>query len=292
MATYWLSLRPARQGLRMLCKLRTSAMLLAIVSNVCGCSETFRGPDPIITSQGTAPIGADAAGLVRIFFNSANASYSVPGDSTLAKQMLSDGFALIYSNCNDYFRDAGRTQQTLIFGRDLLGTFGTLATGIIALARASKDATAIVALATSTGYAFMDVISKDFLFAAENIDAVRELTLRAIQADQATVLTNNKSFSYQTVVLYLQDDQNYCSLRKIAELVKDAARNAPLGAGPAAPPANLVGTGVQPALAPPVAPGAAPPPPAPPPPSAAPTPAYPQAVATFQPIPIRVKPLQ
>jgi len=95
--------------------------------------------------------------------------------------MLSDGFVLIYANCNEYFRSAAHTQQRLIFGRDLLGTLGTLGTGIVALARASKDATAVVALITSTGYAIMDDIAKDFLFSADNVEAVRDLTLRTMQ---------------------------------------------------------------------------------------------------------------
>ena len=146
--------------------------------------------------------------------------------------MLSDGFALIYANCTEYFRVAGRTQQRLLFGRDLLGTFGTLATGVVALAHASKDATAIAALVTATGYSVMDDIAKDFLFSADNIDSVRDITLRAIQANQASVFFHNSVFNYNTVVLYLEDNQDYCTLRRIAALVKDAAKNAKVGEAP------------------------------------------------------------
>lgn len=273
--------------------LRSGAALLAIAINLGACSETFRGPDPIISSEGVAPTDASSGGLVRLFFNSANTSYSSPADPTLARQMLSDGFALIYADCNEYFGVAGRTQQKLIFGRDLLGTFGTLVTGIIALAHASKDATAIAALVTATGYSVTDDISKDFLFAADNIDSIRELTLRAIQADQASVLAHNPVFNYNTVVLYIEDDQNYCTLRKIAELVKEAAKNAPVGEAAAAPPANLTG-----GIAPRALLGAAPAPPGPPPPAPPPVAAFAvppasaaQTTATFQHIPIRVKPL-
>jgi hypothetical protein len=231
-------------------------------------------------------VGASSA-----FFNSATVSYDAPADSNLAKQMLSDGFVLIYANCNEYFRSAAHTQQRLIFGRDLLGTLGTLGTGIVALARTSKDATAVVALITSTGYAIMDDIAKDFLFSADNVEAVRDLTLRTMQADQATVLTTNKFYSYQTAVLYLQANQNYCSLRKIAELVREATKNAPLQQAPAAPPVNL-GRSIPPEAPAPLAVPAIPPPPPPVPPPAAPPPSAPQGIATFQPIPIRVTPLQ
>jgi hypothetical protein len=271
--------------------LKCGAVYLAIALGVCACSETYRGPDPIITPQGAASIDPASGGLVRLFFNSATMSYDAPADSNLAKQMLSDGFALIYANCNEYFRSAAHTQQTLIFGRDLLGTFGTLGTGIVALARAPKDATAIAALITSTGYAIMDDIAKDFLFSADNVEAVRDLTLRTMQADQATVLTNNTFYSYQTAVLYLQANQNYCSLRKIAELVKEATKNAPLQQAPAAPRVNL-GRSILPETYAPSAVPAIPPPPPPVPPPAAPPPSAPQGIATFQHIPIRVTPLQ
>lgn len=291
----------------MLARLTHSGALIALAMNLCACSETFRGPDPIITAEGPAPIDANSAGLVRLFFNSATQSFSSVGDPVLAQQMLSDGFALIYADCSEYFRVAGRTQQRLLFGRDLLGSFGTLATGVIALAHASKDATAIAALVTATGYSVMDDIAKDFLFSAENVDSVRDITLRAIQANQASVLLHNSVFNYNTVVLYLEDNQDYCTLRRIAALVKDAAKNAKVGeAVPAAPATPLPTGGSAPAGATFAAPPPAPPPTAtgpafrfapapgrapavaPPSPSAA---GLPPAVATFQHIPIRVKPL-
>jgi hypothetical protein len=266
-----------------------SAALAATAAAIClaGCSETYRGPDPIVTARGTVAIDGTSSGLTRLFFQSAEGSYAAPGDSALARQMLSDGFALIYSNCNDYFRDAGRTQQRLLFARDLLGTIGTLATGVIAVAHASKDATAIAALVTSTGYSVTDDIAKDFLFSADNIESVRDLTLRALQADQANVLSpgSSQNFSYQTAVMYLEDDQNFCTLRKIAELVKEAVTNAPLRNGPPSAPAQLTGSAESP---PPVA---APPPsphqPAAPPPIAAPA----GGIATFRHIPVHVAPL-
>jgi hypothetical protein len=291
----------------MLARLTRSGVLIALAINVCACSETFRGPDPIITAEGPAPINANSAGLVRLFFNAATVSYGSAGDPVLARQMLSDGFALIYADCSEYFRVAGRTQQRLIFGRDLLGTFGTLATGVIALAHASKDATAIAALVTATGYSVMDDIAKDFLFSADNIDSVRDITLRAIQAHQASVLAHNTVFNYDTVVLYLEDDQDYCTLRRIAALVRDAAKNAKVGeAEPGAAPTALPTGASVPATTPPPPPVAVvpPPPPAVPAPAprlapapgrapaiVSPPPATPPGIATFQHIPIRVKPL-
>jgi hypothetical protein len=212
--------------------IRPSALSL-IVSTLLtvGCSETFHGPPPIITGEGPTMPDPKIRGLAQLFARSAEASYDAPTDPARAGRMLTDGFALIYSNCDEYFRAAGRTQQTLIFERDMLGTLGTLATGIIALAHASKDATAIVALATATGYAVADSITKGFLFSSDNIDAVRELTLRAMRDYSGPVLRDSNNLNYPNTVISLENIQNYCSLRKIAALVKDAIKNAPTTGG-------------------------------------------------------------
>jgi hypothetical protein len=151
--------------------------------------------------------------------------------------MLDDGYSLIYTNCQEYFREAGKTQQILIVTRDFLGTLGTLATGVIAVAHASKDATAIAALITATGYSVTDNISREFLFASDNIDSVRELTLTKMTDFYNRIPA--APMTYNSVTRNLTDIQNYCSLRKIAALVKDAigaAANSGAGAGQPPPP--------------------------------------------------------
>src|SRR4030088_3580568 len=130
-------------------------------------------PAAVIGSAGPiVPVARD--GLVAKFGASAQTSYA---NDAFARAMLDDGYSLIYTNCQEYFREAGKTQQIQIVTRDFLRTLGTLATGVIAVAHASKDATAIAALITATGYSVTDNISREFLFASDNIDSVRELTL-------------------------------------------------------------------------------------------------------------------
>jgi hypothetical protein len=139
--------------------IRPSALLLVVLALLAvGCSETFHGPPPVIGSAGPiVPVARD--GLVAKFSASAQTSYA---NDAFAKAMLDDGYSLIYTNCQEYFREAGKTQQILIVTRDFLGTLGTLATGVIAVAHASKDATAIAALITATGYSVTDNISREF----------------------------------------------------------------------------------------------------------------------------------
>jgi hypothetical protein len=261
-------------------------ILMASIAIV-GCTETFHGPPPVIGSEGpaiTPPAGVN--GQVTLFFDSAKAAYSAPDDPAAAQRMLVNGFGLIYSNCHEYFRDAGRTQRLLIFSRDLIGTLGTLATGVIAIAHASKDATAIAALITATGYAVIDNITKDYLFSSDNIDQVRELTLRALAAHQAAAFQAGKSFNYPSALIYLEDNQNYCSLPKIAALVKDAIKNGQV-VQVSNQPANLPGPVKPPETQRPGVPV----PPAPPPPPFTLQGAAP-ATGTFQHITIGIKPLQ
>jgi len=227
-----------------------SSVMVSLSILVAGC-DTFRGPPPII--EGTGPtITEPTDGLAKKFLTSATAAYS---NDASARAMLDDGYSLVYTNCSAYFRDAGRTQQILIVFRDFLGTVGTLTTGVIAIAHASKDVTAIAALVTAGGYSAADNIAKEFLFSAENIDSVRELTLTKM-ADFYNKIPADK-ITYNSASRYLTDIQNYCSLRKIASLAKDAisaASNAGAGAGLSAQVPTL---GIQAPLPPP------PPPPAP-----------------------------
>jgi len=206
---------------------RSAALFILLAVLTVGCSETFHGPPPIIGSAGpTLPAVHD--GLVAKFAASAQAAY---GDDAAAGTMLNDGYSLIYANCQEYFREAGRTQQILIVTRDFLGTLGTLATGVIAVAHASKDATAIAALVTATGYSVTDNIAREFLFASDNVDSVRELTLTKM-TDFYDRIPQDRRIIYDSATRYLTDIQNYCSLRKIAALVKDAINtSANTGAG-------------------------------------------------------------
>jgi len=214
--------------------IRPSALLLVVLALLAaGCSETFHGPPPVIGSAGPiVPVARD--GLVAKFGASAQAAYA---NDAFARAMLHDGYSLIYTNCQEYFREAGKTQQILIVTRDFLGTLGTLATGVIAVAHASKGATAIAALITATGYSVTDNISREFLFASDNIDSVRELTLTKMTDFYNRIPA--APMTYDSVTRNLTDIQNYCSLRKIAALVKDAigaAANSGAGAGRPPPP--------------------------------------------------------
>jgi len=144
-----------------------------------------------------------------------------------ARKMLRSGFSLIVASCDDYFRSAGTTQRWVIVASDYVAAAGTLATSILALTHAGAAAVSATALGTSTVLAGTSIYTKDFLFASENMDSVRTLTMNAIHEHQklvnATVTNNLDANDAVTAIL---DDQVICTLPHIATMVRSAIKNA------------------------------------------------------------------
>jgi hypothetical protein len=144
-----------------------------------------------------------------------------------ARKMLRSGFSLIVASCDDYFRSAGTTQRWVIVASDYVAAAGTLATSILALTHAGAAAVSATALGTSTVLAGASIYTKDFLFASENMDSVRTLTMNALHEHQklvnATVTDNLDANDAVTAIL---DDQVICTLPHIATMVRSAIKNA------------------------------------------------------------------
>ncbi|MFB9127111.1 hypothetical protein E2553_39975 [Paraburkholderia dipogonis] len=212
-----------------------------------GCSIPT-GPTPIMTAnwmappsataaapaQASAPIPASAApavasgmGLLADKFNAAAAvSLNTPTDQSSAHTMLEAGFLLIYASCWDYFRSAGQKQHWIIVANDYVAAAGTLATSILALTHAGSAAVTATALVTSTFVAGTSIYTKDFLFAAENIDSVRTLTLNALVTHQNKVRTDPGALTGYTALVAIMDDQEICTIPQITTLVRQAITTA------------------------------------------------------------------
>ncbi|MBR8279087.1 hypothetical protein [Burkholderia vietnamiensis] len=143
--------------------------------------------------------------------------------------------ALIGANCNDFFSSAAQNQKWIIFSRDTVAAVGTLATSILSLTNAGKTAVSAVAIGTGAGFTGLDLYTKDFLFSAENISSVRDLTISALSAHKAAALSSPAA-SYPEVVLALQYEQDLCTPMRIASLVRQAIA---VGHGVASSPAAI-----------------------------------------------------
>lgn len=145
--------------------------------------------------------------------------------------MLRDGLALVYASCSDFFDSAGETQRWVIVARDAVGIGGTLATSAMALHHASSSAVSNLALVTAASFAGLDLYTKNFLFAAENVDSVRTLIANALSVHQQAILTKSP-FTYQTATNLLQDNQAICSPMRIAALAREAIKKGTVVASP------------------------------------------------------------
>ncbi|MBB5411684.1 hypothetical protein HDG34_005645 [Paraburkholderia sp. HC6.4b] len=147
-------------------------------------------------------------------------------ESKNAEAMLEAGFSLIYASCMDYFRSAGKRQQWIIVANDTVAVAGTLATSILALTHAGTAAVSATALGTSTFVAGTGVYTKDFLFAAENIDSVRTLTMNALVTHQNKVRKDRGVLTVNAALVALFDDQDICTIPEITSLVRQALQTA------------------------------------------------------------------
>ncbi|MEO4049033.1 hypothetical protein AAFN46_18350 [Pseudomonas sp. CAU 1711] len=193
---------------------------LAILLSAC---TTTQGPSPTLNKDGPLEADTTKSGLTGRFAISEAASHNDETDDGHARQMLEDGFALIYANCDLYFASAGQTQRWLMVTRDTVGAVGTLAASVMALHDASNNAVANVALATGITFSGLDIYTKNFLFAAENIDAVRELTTHALNVHSEAV-REQTPLTYATASVHLLDNQNICTPASIMALVRQAIK--------------------------------------------------------------------
>lgn len=142
-------------------------------------------------------------------------------------RMLDTGFTLTYANCSDFFLSSGTRQSVLLTLKDAIVTVGTIATGILALvdfksSKTQSTVLAVVGLGTTAATATIDIYTQRFLFGAENVDAVRDLTLAALAADQREFQKDPKNLVYDKVIRGLLDNQAICTPRHIALLARKA----------------------------------------------------------------------
>lgn len=150
-------------------------------------------------------------------------------DPEANREVLEAGFTAIYSSCDDFFRSSGRDQTRLLVLRDIIVALSSIATGVLAVVdgnnegggQGNENALSWLALGSTAALSGVDIYTQRFLFGAENIDAVRELTMRALDTHRTGVLQENPT-AYNRVLVHLMDNQAKCSPRAIARLAREA----------------------------------------------------------------------
>lgn len=212
-------------GRAMWTKAFAGVVILVTLSFLAGC-PTANGPQPIMTASGPMTDGRTGA-LAENFNNYSKKAFADGATNEDARKMLRSGFSLIVASCDDYFRSAGTTQRWVIVAGDYVAAAGTLATSILALTHAGAAAVSATALGTSAVLTATSIYTKDFLFASENMDSVRTLTMNAIHEHQKLVnATVTGNLDANDAVTAIFDDQVICTLPHIATMVRSAIKNA------------------------------------------------------------------
>jgi hypothetical protein len=204
-------------------------LFVSFVVILSGCATT-QGPQPIVTAAG--PVATSTTtGLAGKFIAAEQASFADPSNTGLAQAMMDDGFSLLYASCSDFFLTAGTSQRWIIVARDTVGAVGTLATAVLSLHNGGKNAAANMALFTGAGFAGLDIYTKNFLFAAENVSAVRNLITTALSKHSEAAKAAG-TVTYQSAMTQLIDNQEICSPMRIAALAREAIQKGDVVAAP------------------------------------------------------------
>ncbi|HEY0599812.1 hypothetical protein [Brevundimonas sp.] len=202
---------------------RIQALVCGMAALVVAGCQTTAGSIPIVDADGPRTPAA-TRGVVGRFASAAQASFAAPSGGAQARAMLDEGFALIYANCSDYFASAGETQQWILVGQDVIAAAETVGTALLLLDGEGEQDIARLALGAGAANSALDVYTQNFLFSAENIDAVRTLVTSALTVHRNAVLGSG-SYTYSTAINQLQDNQAICAPRRIAALAREAIKN-------------------------------------------------------------------
>ncbi len=143
--------------------------------------------------------------------------------------MVRIGVELEYQLCADFFRKAGQSQQILLFGKEFLALAGSIATAAIGVASAASGAPNVTAIAwtglsAASGTALLNTVQRNFLFSEDNVQAVQELTLKAVSVARTQALAPERqtNYTFASGVSALIDVQAQCEVQNILVLVRQA----------------------------------------------------------------------
>jgi hypothetical protein len=183
-----------------------------------GCATN--GGGAIINSHGPLDTSVNQ-GLASTFNTSATNARGTGATTADRRRMLADGFSLIEANCQSFFDGAGKSQMWVITAKDSLSVLSTLSTAAVALRDGSDDTVAAIAFFTNAANSGLDLYTRNYLFGAENVEAVRSLTIKAVIAEQDELLKVTAT-EYGDVVRLLMRNQSRCMPRSIAAMARKA----------------------------------------------------------------------
>jgi len=159
---------------------------------------------------------------------------------TAAKAMIDSGFTLVKARCNDFFAAKAGNQGRARVARGLLQPLTTAITSTFAVINfgseeSEKDALALLTAGTVLTGAVLDLYEEQFLFDADNVDAVRGMTMRALRASEQQIGDADIQ-TFDRAVRALTDHQMTCTPGNILELVRKSIEDGDFRPRQSAPP--------------------------------------------------------
>ncbi len=200
---------------------------LAAALSFCGCSS-ISGPPQIMTPNGVQvrkapPTGTYEASPAAAFKEAAVAAYEQRQSYSGAGEMLESGFSLVRADCQQFFISRKEAQGRANILRSSVAPISAALAGIIGLVRFSDNDVdryiTALALGTAAINSSIDIHTEHYLFGAENVQEVRDLTFKAISASEQAIRTANPA-GYYAVANQLMDHQDICTPRRIAQLAR------------------------------------------------------------------------
>jgi hypothetical protein len=196
------------------------------------CAGTLRGTPGIIDSNGVVGVAEAEYSITeqnrtfrQQFATDFRAARLSPDDPALRSNMMSSGQTLVRVNCNDFFANAAILQRDSRIGRDMVAPIFSILSGIMSLRTLSSDASSelsqIFSLSSSAILSGISLVDAHFLFGAENIDEVRELTFKALDSDEEG-LAQGGTPTFDDGVAQLMEHQIICTPAHILRRTREA----------------------------------------------------------------------
>jgi hypothetical protein len=181
---------------------------------------------PVGQRGSAATVSAATLDLKQRFQSYAAAAANSPADeAAAANRMVRSGVLLARANCDDFFANAALIQQRNNISRDMVAPIISVLTNVLALQNLSDNdndrALKILSIGSSVALAGISIIDQHFLFGAENIKEVRDLTFQGLAAHEEAI-GQIGVVTFEDGIQQLIDHQVICSPASILGLTKQA----------------------------------------------------------------------
>src|SRR6218665_1104706 len=152
----------------------------------CQQPQTQRAAGDPAPASTPATVDANGINLVYEFNRLACLSINSRTDTAAATAMMDAGFTLTRLRCNDFFAERAAHQTQARVWRGTIAPVSAIVTGVIGLVNFTDservDAIQILGITQAATIAGFELYEQEFLFDTENVNAVRRLVMRALDA--------------------------------------------------------------------------------------------------------------